>query len=94
MGILILAALALGACFLDEIDKAQEGAWGLAETEEKAPSRDADKTEKPRSATSGWQNATSLGSEESGVDIAKCQVGVSVQFMSRDDCLARGGKVL
>jgi hypothetical protein len=38
-----------------------------------------------------WKEATSLG--PSGIDssIVTCRIGQSTQFMSKDDCLTRGG---
>jgi hypothetical protein len=38
-----------------------------------------------------WKEATSLA--PSGIDssIVSCRIGQSTQFMSRDDCLTRGG---
>ena len=38
-----------------------------------------------------WAKATTLGSEEMNGDIAGCKVGGRIEFMLRDDCLARGG---
>jgi len=38
-----------------------------------------------------WAKATTLGSEEMSGDIAGCRLGGRVEFMLRDDCLARGG---
>lgn len=39
-----------------------------------------------------WQEATSLAPAEMDSGIARCQLDGSVQFMSRDDCLSRGGR--
>lgn len=38
-----------------------------------------------------WAKATTLGSEESNPEIAGCTLGGRLEFMLRDDCLARGG---
>lgn len=38
-----------------------------------------------------WAKATTLGSEESNADISGCKLGGRIEFMLRDDCLARGG---
>ena len=40
---------------------------------------------------SWWQTAHSLGSEESKSDIVPCKRASGVEFMEREDCLARGG---
>ena len=39
-----------------------------------------------------WDRATSLSSESVDSKIAQCTLGGRTQFMSRDDCLARGGQ--
>lgn len=39
-----------------------------------------------------WDRATSLSSESVDTSITQCALGGSTQFMSRDDCLARGGR--
>ena len=92
LGILLVAALALGTgCFLDEIDKA--GSWQKTEkpkSEAPAPAAAQPPAEKK---PNWWATATSLGSEESRADIVRCDVGNSTQYMGRDDCQARGGKV-
>jgi len=43
------------------------------------------------SGASWWQTARSLGSEESTSDIVACKLESKTEFMTRDDCLARGG---
>jgi len=43
------------------------------------------------SAKSWWQTARTLGSEESDEGITRCELSSRVEFMLRDDCLARGG---
>ena len=85
-----LAVLLAGGCFLNEIDKAQENLPGVK--------KDPPKSEPAKPATSSesnkpnwWSSAKTLGSEESSVDIAKCELNGQLQFMARDDCLSRGG---
>jgi hypothetical protein len=38
-----------------------------------------------------WAKARTLGSEPGNEEIAGCQLGGRLEFMLRDDCLARGG---
>jgi len=102
---MILAALlasALSGCFLDEIDKSMAlypGSPQPANQAEQpatsapgaaAPKQTA-KAKAPPDEKSWWQNATTLGSEESKTDFVGCKLGSGVEFMTRDDCLARGG---
>jgi hypothetical protein len=47
----------------------------------------------PPTGKTWWQTAKSLAGEESTADVAQCRLGGRVEFMLRDDCLARGGRV-
>lgn len=102
----LLAALpGLAGCFLDEIDKSMArypGGRPAAESEPPPGGRQA--TAKPVKAPPGeaaapaapegpswWETATTLGSEPMDETIAGCRLGGRVEFMRRDDCLARGG---
>jgi len=98
----LVLATALSGCFLDEIDKSMAqypGGGKKAEPEAAAKAEPADaggsrtasaKGQRPRGAA-WWKTATSLGSEESKVDAVACKLRSGVQFMAREDCLARGG---
>lgn len=90
MTLMLGLALTLGTsgCWLDEIDKSVEALSGP----KKKPKVEA-KENAPATPASGWQSATSLGNELSDESIVSCKLGDSVQFMSRDDCLSKGGKV-
>lgn len=39
-----------------------------------------------------WEGGRSLNPHEKSAEIARCELGGGVQFMTRDDCLARGGR--
>jgi hypothetical protein len=43
------------------------------------------------SGPSWWQTARTLGSERMNEDIIGCRHGTKLEFMLKDDCLARGG---
>lgn len=102
LGVLLVAIAAPG-CFLDEIDKSVEAnqfkaahaATGATKPGE-AP-KTAATAAKPAAGAAGapskswWETATTLGSEESSTDIVGCVLGGRVEYMERDDCLARGG---
>ena len=97
-GILLVLALAgLPGCFaFEEIDSGMEEMnWTVKEEPE--PKR------VPRAAASGksddsaprrslWEGGRSLNPNEMDAEIARCALGGSVQFMTRSDCLARGGR--
>ena len=102
--LLQLLALALclvftsGCMVLDEVDKANAKMKPRAKTKAAAT---ADATtdaavaakENPllKQSKEWWGRATSLA--PSGIDsaIVKCGIGNSTQFMSKNDCLSRGG---
>jgi hypothetical protein len=98
----MLVALAASGCFLDEIDKsvnankskAQAVAGDAKQADGAAPKQVASakgaKAATP-AAPSWWETATTLGSEESNLDAVACKLGGRTEFMTRDDCLSRGG---
>lgn len=96
-----------GCFVFDEMDKAKaidmssaignkpppkDGAKPAAAAEKKTASA-AGASAKPAapSGKSWWESAKSLTSEESMADIVGCRLGRGVEFMQKDDCLARGG---
>jgi hypothetical protein len=99
-----LVACAASGCFINEIDKAVEanqfmgpkgaeapaGAPAGAEPKTEPKKVAAAKPEGPKGA-SWWKTASSLTSEDSQADIVACKLKKGVDFMTRDDCLARGG---
>lgn len=93
---LLLLAAAPG-CFLNEIDKSMENYAGPSKQAKPAPGA----PEAPPAAgaapakpagPSWWETARTLGSEPMDESIAGCQLGGRIEFMLRDDCLARGGQ--
>ena len=105
---LALAAVALGlasGCFLNEIDKSSANASHMgpkdAPGKDAAPAKQAgaapDKPgagEKPTAAIgpSWWKTARTLGSDKSDATIARCELPKGSGYMSREDCLLRGGR--
>ena len=64
---------------------------GQAEAGAKQVAKADQKPAAPQGAA-WWQSAKSLGSEESTADMVACKTkGGKIEFMLRDDCLARGG---
>jgi hypothetical protein len=51
----------------------------------------ADGKPAPPSGAAWWAKARTLGSEPGNEKISGCQLGGRLEFMLRDDCLARGG---
>lgn len=95
---LLLGIAVLPGCFLDEIDKSMEQYEGprrkAAEASKAAdakPSAAGAPAAKP-AGPSWWETARTLGSDPKNEAIAGCQLGGRVEFMLRDDCLARGGQ--
>ena len=104
-GLRVLAAAwlacAASGCFLDEIDKSVNadkvkaqavapGAPAAGANPKQVAAATPGKPAAPK-GPSWWQTAHSLGSEESKSDIVPCKRASGVEFMDRDDCLARGG---
>jgi len=96
---LLLVVAALPGCFLNEIDKSMENYAGASKTkrppagaEAPAPAAGAAKAQAKPSGPSWWATARTLGSEPVDESIAGCQLAGRVEFMLRDDCLARGGQ--
>ena len=95
-----VAAASLSGCFLNEIDKSVNSSPMGAEMkkDKDAADKTAAKTDgkpakpAPPQGASWWAKATSLSSEESTAKIVGCKLGGKTDFMTRDDCLARGGQ--
>lgn len=99
----LVASLAAGCFVGDEIDKAaslSQGGPGPAKkppgaASEEKPKQVASAAAKPNAggspAKSWWETARSLTSEDSVSDIVGCAVSGRTEFMTREDCLARGG---
>lgn len=97
----LLVAIAASGCFLDEIDKSVAANTSKAAAAAGAPpaseaSKPAATAAKPAAGAGAqvktwWETAKTLGSEESAADIVGCTLGGRLEYMERDDCLARGG---
>ena len=96
--LLAAALLAATGCFLGEIDKSMARYEGNKKPAAGggAPAKAAPGAAPAPGAPAGpswWQTARTLGSEPMDASIAGCRLGGRVEFMRRDDCLARGGEV-
>jgi hypothetical protein len=99
-----VAALSLSGCFLNEIDKSVNNSPMGAEMKKDKEAAEAKTAEgaktdgkpaKPAApqGASWWAKATTLSSEESTAKIVGCKKkDGKTDFMTRDDCLARGGQ--
>jgi hypothetical protein len=100
--LLLVLAAGLPGCFVGEIDKSMKeydqtrAAPGPAPAPGAAAKSPAPGTPPGQPATpsgpSWWQTAKTLGSDPIDEDIAGCALGGRIEFMLRDDCLARGGR--
>lgn len=101
---LLLAVAALPGCFVNEIDKsmenyegprrkaAREAAEAKAKEEKRAAGGGGATAAGKPAGPSWWETARTLGSEAKNESIAGCQLGGRLEYMLRDDCLARGGQ--
>lgn len=100
-GLLGLALGALPACFVfEELDAGMETMERVAPSKKPepeparraaAPSRGEGGEPAPRRSI--WEESgRSINPHERNAEIARCELGGSVQFMTRSDCLARGGR--
>jgi len=101
--VLVLAcglASSTGCMVLDEIDNAsakmpstnKKKAADTSETASASPVDDR-KQQLIQQSKVWWETATSLSSESADTSIVRCRLDGGSQFMSRDDCLTRGGRV-
>jgi hypothetical protein len=86
-----------GCIVLDEVDKAH-AQMGIGEKSKDDPkpaeiasAAAASKNQLLEQSREWWDRATSLGSETIDSSIVNCRFGGSTQFMSKNDCLTRGG---
>jgi hypothetical protein len=95
---LLAAGLALGCFAVDEIDKGMNDyehhsgaqAAHAAPSPEPAAAQGANGTAAKR--PNPWLGAHSLTSEPMRAQVVGCKLAGSTQFMTEDDCRARGGK--
>lgn len=94
--------LSTGCMVIEEIDKAQAL---MPETKNKkgnktTPTESADAVSPAvakrnallEQSKEWWGKATSLSPKAVSPGIARCQISGGTQYMSKDDCLARGGR--
>jgi len=89
-----------GCMVIDELDAAaslmpdKKKTKEAAKAEEAAASTAGTAKENPllRESREWWNRATSLAPTELESSIVSCRLRGGTQFMSRDDCLSRGGK--
>ena len=100
ISLLLVVSTSNGCMVIDELDKA------AAMMPEKEQSQDEGKDGAVASATSGgakenallrqskqwWDRATSLSPTGLESSIVSCRLRGETQFMSKDNCLSRGGK--
>lgn len=96
-----LVALAAPGCMvIDEIDNANAKMPKVEKKKKKSASPETGRTSVDeatarlvKQSERWWNQATSLSPEEAPSSIVQCRLSGGTQFMSRDDCLARGGSV-
>lgn len=97
VGLLVALLFSSSGCMvLDEVDAANakmtKGKKTTAPTAAAAPAAPADKTTVLQQSTKWWKKATSLAPASMDSSIVRCQIDGGTQYMSRDDCLSRGGR--
>ncbi len=99
LALLLLAGPNLGCFVLDELDAGEkEMARYRPNTQEEPanPKAGEDGGEKPPSyqdqLNQWWGEARSLDAQDIDDSIVRCRLAGATQFMSRDDCAARGGQ--
>jgi len=98
---LLLGLFASTGCMvLDEVDAANAKMKSLSKKQDKADDGSAEsmaskavktKNELLQQSKEWWNEATSLSPTAVDSSIVSCRVQGETQFMSKDDCLVRGG---
>jgi len=92
--------MSTGCMVLDEVDAANSKMNSLSKTQEKAENGSAEsvaskalktKNELLQQSKEWWDEATSLSPTAVDSSIVSCRIKGETQFMSKDDCLVRGG---
>lgn len=79
---------------MDELDNANAkmDEYAKVKPDEKAElADDGAKIDPLRASKEWWNSVRSLNSEKVSPSIVNCRLGNSSQFMTRDQCLSRGG---
>jgi len=90
----IILALGLwnGCAIVEEIDKIGGGGEEIADDQsDESCAQDLQSEACTNKPVNWWANAKTLSSDEMKTDIVNCRVGGATQFMSRQNCFARGG---
>ncbi len=94
--LLLVAGLCAGCFVFDELDNGMKELERFDNKAEKAeappPSAQAKSAKATPPKESWWQKARTLGSEPKNENIVRCELAGEIQFMSREDCLGRGGR--
>jgi hypothetical protein len=92
--VLVLVVSLLSCCtIIDELDAANAKMPSSGAAESTAPGAAAppEPNALVERSKEWWRRATSLAPNEMDASIVNCRIGQSAQFMSKDDCLSRGG---
>jgi hypothetical protein len=93
--LIVLLSTSLGCPIMDELNKANDKMDEIVKTKpKKDEDREADASTKLgplERSKQWWKSARSLDSDKVSPSIVTCRVGGRSQFMSRDECLSRGG---
>lgn len=91
-----LVAFSPGCFVLEELDKGKktmDELSGAPDTQsETQPSGSADAAKPAADPEAWWKKARTLTPGETDPSIVRCDLDGSLQFMRRDDCIARGGR--
>lgn len=95
LAVALSLVLGMGCFAFEEIDKGMkelERFDGKSKAEPAQPATTpTEQAKKP--VSDWWEKARTLGSEPRDAGIVRCQLDGGTQFMKREDCLGRGGKV-
>ena len=97
IALLSLVASLCGGCFaLDVLEESEREmdriTSGGAETAEAEAAGAAPEEKGPSPSEQWWGKVRTFTPGQSNSGIVRCEVGGSVQFAKRSDCLARGGR--
>ncbi len=99
LALLLLAGPNLGCFVLDELDAAEKETAGYRKNKPEKPvaAKQDEGSEKnlpsyQKQLNQWWGEARSLDARDIDDSIVRCQLDGTAQFMSRDDCAARGGR--
>ena len=94
--LLLFVSTSLGCPIMDELNAANEKMAAFSETqeteEEGAVNGEDPATVAKKKIEKWWGQAKSLSSQELSPAIVSCRLNTGTQFMTRDECLSRGGQ--